>query len=210
MTWYGHMESDRVIRDSLPQELQTNYVGTFLDVGAAHPTALSNSCFFRQRGWKIISVEPNPRFCQMYRDKGLTIHEFAAADMDEEQREFYVWPWTGEYLPDTEGMPFSSLGLRVNQCPDPNACEKIVVKTRRLDTILKENYPNLQEIDVLSIDIEGWELDALDGLSIERYRPKVICIEEIDDHQQAYGLYMHKRGYKKHCTNANDGIYVPR
>ena len=39
-----------------------------------------------------------------------------------------------------------------------------------------------KEIDVLSIDVEGFELKVLNGLDFTKYKPKVIIIEFLDIH----------------------------
>jgi FkbM family methyltransferase len=49
---------------------------------------------------------------------------------------------------------------------------RIKVNVRRLDTLLAEHAPHVRQLDIVS-DVEGWELEVLDGLSFERYRPTV-------------------------------------
>ena len=48
--------------------------------------------------------------------------------------------------------------------------KKIKVKLRRLDIIIEVHAPNLKEINILTIDVEGWELQVMQGLSVRRYR----------------------------------------
>lgn len=55
------------------------------------------------------------------------------------------------------------------------------VKALTLDTILKNNHPELKNIDALLIDVEGWELDVLKGFNIEQYMPKVMVLEMAGD-----------------------------
>jgi FkbM family methyltransferase len=54
------------------------------------------------------------------------------------------------------------------------------VKVEKLDTMLEENAIN--NIDILVIDVEGYEEYVLRGFSIERYNPSVIIIEIADQH----------------------------
>ena len=44
--------------------------GVFVDVGAARPDFLSMSATFRQSGWRVLAIEPNPEFCDMHRAAG--------------------------------------------------------------------------------------------------------------------------------------------
>lgn len=41
--------------------------GFFVEIGANHPTVCSNTCFFEQRGWRGIVVEPMPGHCEKLR-----------------------------------------------------------------------------------------------------------------------------------------------
>jgi len=71
---------------------------------------------------------------------------------------------------------------------------KLEVFARTLDSIIKE-YANGAQIDLLSIDVEGTELDVLKGANLKHHSPKLIIIEDrlvfLAKH-----LYMRKHGYK--------------
>ena len=71
---------------------------------------------------------------------------------------------------------------------------EIKVKVRRLDTILLEHAPDIKEIDIVCIDVEGWELEVLNGLSFETYQPKVFIVENLFM-QKSYFDYMERQGY---------------
>jgi hypothetical protein len=53
------------------------------------------------------------------------------------------------------------------------------VQVRRLDTILAQHAPDIGEIDVLAVDVEGWELSVMRGIDLAKYRPKVLILENI-------------------------------
>ena len=53
------------------------------------------------------------------------------------------------------------------------------MQVRRLDTILTQHAPDLGEIDVLSVDVEGWELNVMRGIDLAKYRPKVVILENL-------------------------------
>ena len=88
--------------------------GTLVDVGAARPDFLSVAAEFRRRGWRVISVEPNPEFAKLHRDLGHEIIEVAATDLDEDNVEFTIA--RGIDLEYQNGKItaelFSSLGMR--------------------------------------------------------------------------------------------------
>jgi FkbM family methyltransferase len=202
-TWYGYQETDRVIRGFFPDE---EYKGVIVDVGAAHPVLMSNSHHFRECGWTVIPVEPNPRFCAMYEERGWPVLQYAASNRDSDDVEFNVTPYLGHGIPDTEGMPHSSLGSRYNADP-ADQHEKIKVRVRKLDTLLAEHYPALTAIDVLTVDVEGWEPEVIEGINIVKLAPKVVVLEEYEGRD--YGGLMHRLGYKVAVSLENDKLYVP-
>ena len=53
------------------------------------------------------------------------------------------------------------------------------VSKTSFDDIIRR-YPNFIEIDLLSIDVEGHEIDILKNFDIKYYKPKVISVEFID------------------------------
>ncbi|HTE96040.1 MAG TPA: FkbM family methyltransferase, partial [Bradyrhizobium sp.] len=83
----------------------------------------------------------------------------------------------------------------------------IKVNLRRLDTILKSHASGVDRIDILSVDVEGWELEVLDGLSMPRYRPRVMIIENLFDDEK-YRSYMKNINYVLWRTIPPNEVYV--
>jgi FkbM family methyltransferase len=50
------------------------------------------------------------------------------------------------------------------------------VPARTLESVL-DDIPNLPAIDFLSLDVEGYELNVLRGLNLEKYRPRYVLVE---------------------------------
>ena len=61
-----------------------------IDVGAADPEYLSFSNKFRSLGWKVITIEPNPFFCNAHRERGYNVYEFACSDEDKDDVDFFL------------------------------------------------------------------------------------------------------------------------
>ena len=51
------------------------------------------------------------------------------------------------------------------------------IETSTLEEVLKDNLPKYQEIDFLSVDVEGLDFMVLKSNDFEKYKPKVILIE---------------------------------
>jgi FkbM family methyltransferase len=171
---------DRILYDRF---FATEPAGVFVDVGAARPEFLSMSALYRAHGWRVIAIEPNPAFAAEQRAAGHDVLEYACSDREEDDVEFEVVDLHGDLY---EGGPisfesFSSLGIKdsYRQLREHLDVRRIRVNVRRLDALLAEHAPELDRLDLLSIDVEGWELEVLAGLSLERYRPTVLIIENL-------------------------------
>ena len=156
--------------------------GVFVDVGAARPDYLSISSHFRNRGWRVIAVEPNPEFAKLYREKGYEVHEFACGPQDQDDVEFQVVNSHGSaYLGgEVSYESFSSLKIKPEYARLKSDLDitNIRVNMRRLDTILRD-CAKVARIDALSVDVEGWELEVMQGFDTSKYAPKVIVLENL-------------------------------
>lgn len=161
--------------------------GVLLEIGAARPDFLSVGASFRVRGWRVISVEPNPAFAALHRSLNHEILEFACSDQDADDVDFMVAQADGDLKYQGEVISaesFSSLGIRgdfeklLSTMKDRFSMRTIKVKTRRLDTILA-SLGDLKGLDILAVDVEGWELECLRGFSFGPLAPKVAIVENL-------------------------------
>jgi len=170
--------------------------GFFVEVGANHPTELSQTWLLEQRGWKGILVEPLPSCCEKLRAvrKNSIVCEAAAgapeqvgeATLNVAQSD--VWSHLGE---EKEELPLAS---------------RVRVLVRTLENILEEFHA--PHIDLLSIDTEGMEIAVLRGLHLEQRRPSLVLLE---DHMETLDLffYMRRAGYKLMKRTGPNNWWVP-
>lgn len=83
------------------------------------------------------------------------------------------------------------------------------MSVRRLDTILAQHHPEVKEIDVIQVDVEGWEMSVMRGLTLSRYRPKVVILENLH-RSLKYRYFMWKHGYRRWRRLKPNEIFVPR
>ena len=157
MKYYSQFGEDQYIVENLVHPK----IGVFVDVGAGNGIDDSNTMVFEDMGWDGICIEPDSRNfakCREYRKRSLN---FCISDVEEDMV-FYCH----KVHPDLSGLGKNGLGYN-----------KTIIRTHRLDTILKEQKIN--RIDVLSIDTEGTELDVMNSFDIEIHQPGIIIIEYI-------------------------------
>ena len=75
------------------------------------------------------------------------------------------------------------------------------VPVKKLCDVFREN--NIEEIDFMSIDVEGFEMEVLKSNDWIRYRPEWILLEQLDFEIDNYAVdekccFLKEQGYKFH------------
>jgi FkbM family methyltransferase len=160
--FHSQFGEDRYIYEhiNLPEQ------GTFVDVGAGHPISLSNTYFFEKNGWMGVCIDADPRQCELLKMERANV-EWAAISPEEGEIDLFQ-----AYSP-TYSSTLGTDGYRgLIKVPFKKT---IRVPSFKLETIL-EKY-GIGVIDLLSIDIEGTELEAWKTFDCEKHKPKVVVIE---------------------------------
>lgn len=176
--------------------------GFFIDIGAFDGIHLSNTFTFERMGWKGLCVEPNPKifeYCKRNRPDSLCLNEACVGNPEIETTKFFV---------DDLGL-FSSIicdytkleDLKIryqNRGLNYTDFQEIRSKANTLNKIIGENFPNLQEIDFISIDTEGNEGDVLEGIDFNKYDIRVFVVEanSKNDENKLSKLMRKKGNYK--------------
>jgi Methyltransferase FkbM domain len=87
--------------------------------------------------------------------------------------------------------------------------ERIIeVPVRTLDDILREARAPAG-FDLLSVDVEGHELEVLSGCDLARWRPRLVLLEDHVGNLEKH-RFMKGAGYRLIRRVENNGWYVPR
>ncbi len=168
---------DRKLEAHLPER------GFFVEAGAADGVRESNTYFLeRIRGWEGVLVEPIPSLagaCAKERRRSRVIQ---AALVSEAHGGPTVTVLDGDLMSLVRG----SLGDGAEETRRLEAAKRwhgangrpVEVPARTLSSILDE--VGVERIDFLSLDVEGYELEALRGLDLARHRPAFILVESLD------------------------------
>ena len=65
-----------------------------------------------------------------------------------------------------------------------------------LDKILEKTMLNNIKIDLLDIDVEGADLKVLEGFSIDKYLPELICVEIHENNLKESKIFKHLIKFK--------------
>lgn len=156
--------------------------GFFIEAGANDGYTQSNTFFLeRKRGWRGLLVEGIPELCAACRKlrTDAIVHHCALVAPGFAQPTVKMHfanlmsVVDGAVASEEERQERLRSGIAVQGL---DGTYSVDVPARTLESILDE-IPGLPLIDFFSLDVEGYELEVLKGLNLDRYRPTYILVE---------------------------------
>jgi FkbM family methyltransferase len=186
---YSCFDEELIIRDFF----QDQKGGLFVDVGCAWPIKSNNTYYLEKHlGWTGIGIDALDDYASGWKEKrpNSKFFNYLVSESSEGSRKFYKSESLGISSTDkniASGLYFQAeLGTKEIHVP----------KTSLNDLLDREG---IKKIDLLSIDIEGHELEALVGLDLERFSPELIVTEamgikdEVKKHLSQHGYQLIQR-----------------
>lgn len=157
--------------------------GCFVEIGCIDGKRFANTLALEQCGWQGLCVEAHADYIELLRRNrpaSIVVH-CAIGERDADAVTFFAnargslstldaaqeTRWRADY-----GAYFSGF-------------EEQRVPMRTISSLLNEH--GIAQVDVLSLDVEGYEVPALAGLDLTRHRPRLLLIE-CDGAAQEQGL----------------------
>jgi len=177
--------------------------GFFIDIGAGDGIVVNNTYIFEQIGWKGICIEPQPDiFNCLKRNRKCDCYNVALSSVNNESVDFNKVHGERNF----SGLNMSMSELQKRNIEKYGEIEIIKVKTITFDELMKK-YPNISEIDFMSVDTEGHEMEILKTINFEKYKFKLITIER-NEPDKIKG-YMRQNGYKIFMEIGADIMFIP-
>jgi FkbM family methyltransferase len=187
---FSQNDEELIIRDFFGDEKN----GFFVDVGANHYRMNSTTYYLEKYlGWSGIAVDALCAFkkeYELYRPKTVFFC-FFVADRTDDRIDFYV----------NQQNKRISTGVE-EQARKQGPFEKEKIATITLNDLL--SLTNVGRLDFLSMDIELAEPAALAGFDIQKYRPRLVCIEAHEEVRQRILDYFSKNRYTR--LHTYDGL----
>ena len=185
---------------------QKGSIGVCIDIGAYDPIWINNSIELENLGWRCYCIEPNPHCIPALKSVRKNVLEYAIGATNKDNVDFYI-----NYV---DPLPHHSRHLGeagytgINKIPTSQAGVVTVekVKLRTFEWVM-ENEIKEEHVDVISIDVEGNEMDVLATLDVSRWLPKVVICENSNNNIEQHNWFemMGFGKIKRHCDN---DIYV--
>jgi FkbM family methyltransferase len=177
--------------------------GFYVDIGAHHPITFSNTYAFYCLGWRGINVDAQPG----------SMREFSRHRPEDINLELAV----GNTRTGLTYFQFAEAALNTFSRERAAACEKhgypiigmVQLETVTLAEILDKYLPAGREIDFLTIDVEGLDLEVVQSNNWDKYRPRIVLVEEhglrdLDNAGQSEIIdYLKSQGYSLKAKTFN-------
>lgn len=161
--YYSQFGEDVVLKELIKKKKN----GFYVDVGCYHPKKFSNTYYLRSLGWKGINIDMEENKIFMFKVARPNDYNVVAAVSDTIEN-VYINKVRNHSLVTKIDKQLSSTSLGQN----------FSIKTQKLTDIIERSPFYSIEIDVLSIDCEGHDFNVIKSLDIDRYKPKILIIED--------------------------------
>ncbi len=145
--------------------------GYCVEIGAYDGRTGSASYLFEKRGWHCLLVEPIPALVEEIRKQRACAGGQLRGERQGGQASFFI----AENVEEMSTLDLTADRLEwIEQVG--GAVKEITVRTATLDSLLAEAaFP---EIQFITIDVEGHEMEVLEGFTLEAHRPRIVIIED--------------------------------
>jgi len=160
---YSYGNEELIVRDFF----QDRREGVFVEIGCAWPIKNSNTYYLEHHlGWGGIGVDGLPDFAPSWKESRprSVFLNFLVTERSDELEKFYkvgVWGLSTAEKDVAKDLPVVG---------------EIQVPGVTLDDLLARQ--GVTELDFLSIDVEGHQQEVLAGFDVQRWKPKLVCIED--------------------------------
>ena len=200
MTYYSQHGEDIILDEMLKNQKN----GFFVEVGCIDGRKFSNTLTFEERGWKGICVEAHDGYIALLKENrpNSVICHCAAGEADEDATFYANARGSLSTLDKTKEKEWKK-----NYKGYFSGFEVQKVSKVRLSSLFDQL--DVAEIDILSLDIEGYEIEALKGLDLAKHKPKILVVESDSlCHEAKLDFILTSSGYHKVISFWGNIFYV--
>lgn len=202
----------------MTQEEYLNFQnGFYIEAGANNGITQSNTHSLESLSWNGLLIEPNKqRFseCQSHRSDRNIFENCALVSFDHKESTIagnFAEQNIDDSLVSQVTIPLDYHDIHQRTATEEKAATRpiIHVPAKTLQSIV--DHHKIKQIDFLSLDVEGYEYEVMNGLDFEKNPPRFIRVEtsSLQYRIDACHEYMTTKGYHfLGMPNINDCFYV--
>jgi FkbM family methyltransferase len=172
--YYAQNREDKWIAENLPLPDK----GFYVDIGCGHPFTTSNTAFLRDRKWDGLAIDGSPIWADEWKD--IPAFRCSVISSKEGPAAFRI---------DPDNAYWSRI--------DDNGSKRYA---RTIESVLPEE--SIDDIDFLSIDTEGTELEVIQSFDFYRHGPSIVVVEYnaahlpiVEPNESPIPAFMRSKGY---------------
>ncbi len=181
---------------------------TYLDIGAHHPTFLSNTYLFYLGGSSGVCIEPDPVLWarinrKRRRDNNLNVGVAAT------KGKMTLYVFSSRTM-----NTFSTTEARLYQEQGAVLLETRLVPVITVSEVINRFFPGTAP-DLVSVDVEGMDLEIIRSFDFDKARPLAFCVETITYSKGGGGAkipeiddLMRANGYFRYADTYINSIYI--
>ena len=157
--------------DMIAQSLINTNVGRYVDIGSGHPVRGSNTYSLYRQGWSGLLVDPlrsNIGLSRKIRHRDTCVEALCTYS---DQPAVTFWEYTPYEYSTASPNQVAELARRGH-----TADHSYDLRSYSLETLVTAH--GMLDARLLSIDVEGMDLEVLQGNNWKYFRPEIILVEE--------------------------------
>lgn len=166
--------------------------GVYLDIAANLPVEISNTYFMDAcLGWSGVCVEGNPQMLpDLFRERSCAMIPACVSNKDGVTVRYALYKGLSGIISTNKNKFNRNIPVIEQKCTTMKlALKKMEVKV----------------VDYLSLDVEGHELQVLQGIDWNKVRVKVMTVEGNEEKHNEIGKFLKDKGYVRHTPDLDDG-----
>jgi FkbM family methyltransferase len=190
---------------------------SYLEIGTNNPVEINNTYFFYVGGSRGVCVEPNPTLIpriKKVRPEDVCLNVGVSPDNTEGDLDFYIFD-------DSDSEKGLSTFSKAEAEHVQNVSHIKIGEVKKIPVIpitkILEKYFPHKAPDLISIDVEGLDLQILQTIDFKVCRPVAICVETVDftvSHKKTKNTeiikFMESQGYFVYADTGLNSIFADK
>jgi hypothetical protein len=146
--------------------------GFYIDVGCQHPIKNNNTFLLHKKGWSGINIDLDKDNINLFNSARPTDYNvnIAVSNKIKEVDLFFYH----------KKSPINTIDQKTSEFQKAKVTSVKRIQTNTLNNIILSSKFIDKNFDLLSIDVEGHELQVFEGLDFTKFAPNVIVVEYLD------------------------------